>query len=59
MAHQRLGRDHEARQWLKEATDQIGQDNPASYSWNRRLTLQLLRSEAEALIKAASGKSEK
>jgi serine/threonine protein kinase/formylglycine-generating enzyme required for sulfatase activity/Tfp pilus assembly protein PilF len=59
MAHQRLGNAKEARQSLKQATDQIDQGKLASHPWNRRLTLQLLRSEAEALIQRPTGGSKK
>jgi tetratricopeptide (TPR) repeat protein len=50
MAHQRLGHAEKARQWLKQATDQIDRARPARFPWNRRLTLQLLHLEADALI---------
>jgi WD40 repeat protein/tetratricopeptide (TPR) repeat protein len=54
MAHQRLGNAAEARRWLDKASRWMkrqAQDpsNPAEGLWNRRLTLQLLRREAEAL----------
>ena len=58
MSHQRLGHDKEARHWLQKATWQIGPE-PANYPWNRRLTLQLLRSEAEALIQGRTGDPQK
>jgi tetratricopeptide (TPR) repeat protein len=56
MAHQRQGHAAEARRWLDKAqkwTEQETQDsrNPA---WNRRLTLQLLRREAEQPIGASA-----
>jgi tetratricopeptide (TPR) repeat protein len=54
MTHERLGHAGEAGQWLAKAIKCMEQEtrdnNPA---WNRRLTLQLLRREAEALIKPA------
>ena len=55
MAHHRLGHDTEAASWLKKAVQAIdesktGQD-PATNTWNRRVTLQLLRREAEELLK--------
>jgi tetratricopeptide (TPR) repeat protein len=57
MAHERLGHAGEAGQWLDKAIKCMEQEtrdnNPA---WNRRLTLQLLRREAEALIKPAGAK---
>jgi tetratricopeptide (TPR) repeat protein len=56
MAHDRLGHAEEAASWLKKAVQEIdkpspktGQD-PAPISWNRRLTVQLLRREAEELL---------
>jgi tetratricopeptide (TPR) repeat protein len=54
MAQQQLGHADQARQWLARAvekTDQITK-NPYSLAraWNRWLTLQLLRGEAESLI---------
>jgi serine/threonine protein kinase/WD40 repeat protein/tetratricopeptide (TPR) repeat protein len=54
MAHQRLGHAGEARRWLDKANKWIRRQakepsNPAEGSWNRRLTLGLLRREAEAL----------
>jgi len=65
MAHHKLGHDAEAKQWLDKAVGWL--DNVmrrhddgtgARLSWNRRLTLKLLRQEAEALVKpsGASGK---
>jgi serine/threonine protein kinase/Flp pilus assembly protein TadD len=52
MAHRRLGHDAEARRWLDKArtwTEQELRDpkSEPSRAWNRRLTLQLLRREAE------------
>jgi tetratricopeptide (TPR) repeat protein len=55
MAHQRLGHTEEAATWLKKAVQVI--DDPESYrlrrsqTWHRKLTLQLLRREAEELLK--------
>ena len=54
MAHQRKGDAAEARRWLDKAQKWMEQEtqdsrNPA---WNRRLTLQLLRREAEQLLGA-------
>jgi tetratricopeptide (TPR) repeat protein len=65
MAHHRLGHSDEAQKWLDKAvqwTDQAGQEkekDPAikvPMPWNRRLTLQLLRREAETLIQGAPNK---
>jgi tetratricopeptide (TPR) repeat protein len=64
MAHQRLGRTEEARQaldravrWLEQAEKGQLLDNylPIPISWDTRLEFQLLRREAEELIK--NGKS--
>jgi tetratricopeptide (TPR) repeat protein len=54
MAHQRKGDAVEARRWLDKAQKWMEQEtqdsrNPA---WNRRLTLQLLRREAEQRLGA-------
>jgi tetratricopeptide (TPR) repeat protein len=66
MAEHRLGRSEAARKWLDRAADSVakrdvkggaeGAHSDASLaegrgSWNRRLTLQLLRNEAEAVLK--------
>jgi WD40 repeat protein/serine/threonine protein kinase len=51
MANQRSGHPEEARQWLDKATKWMEQEtNNKDLPWNRRLTLQLLRREAEALL---------
>jgi serine/threonine protein kinase/Flp pilus assembly protein TadD len=55
MAHHRLGHHEEVRHWLDKATWQSepkkpGQASGVSLAWNRRLTLQLLRREAEQLL---------
>jgi WD40 repeat protein/tetratricopeptide (TPR) repeat protein len=52
MAHHRLGHADEARRWLDKAVawmDRAGSELP----WDRRLALQVLRREAEALVKNA------
>jgi serine/threonine protein kinase/Flp pilus assembly protein TadD len=55
MVHQRLGHSREARRWLEKANREaepgprIKAAGPAR-PWNRRLTLQLLRREAGALL---------
>src|SRR5262249_31529766 len=57
MAHQRLGQTAQAQQWLAKAVQGIEQATPqmlkapGANTWNRRLTLQLLRCEAEATLK--------
>jgi tetratricopeptide (TPR) repeat protein len=56
MAHRRLGHVEEAHEWLDKASKRVEQEtkNPSSEAnraWNRRLTWQLLRKEAEALLK--------
>ena len=58
MTHHRLGHADEARQWLDKAVQKIEQaqqegqatSGGAALAWNRRLTLQLLRREAEELL---------
>jgi tetratricopeptide (TPR) repeat protein len=50
MAHQRLGHAEEGRKWLEKAQKQMESTNTAEQPWNRRLTLQLLRHEAEAML---------
>lgn len=55
MTHCQLERDDEAREWLRKANEQseaetANKDNPIL--WNRRLTLKLLRTEAEAMLGA-------
>ena len=50
MAHQRLGHAKEARAWLEKTQKQMEQKSSADVPWNRRLTLQLLNREAEALL---------
>ena len=56
MTQHRLGHAEEARGWLKKAVkdlDQPPSERPqdgAGGAWNRRLTLQLLRREAEELL---------
>jgi tetratricopeptide (TPR) repeat protein len=62
MAHQRLGHADEARRWLDQATEEAlkpaagrPEKSGAAFggippNWNRKLTLQLLRREAEELI---------
>jgi hypothetical protein len=54
MAHQRLGHAEEARRWAEKAVRWMKQQahhpsNPAEGTWYRRLTLQLLSRETEAL----------
>jgi serine/threonine protein kinase/tetratricopeptide (TPR) repeat protein len=54
MAQHRLGRTREAGDWLKKAVQAMDESKAASdltMPWNRRLTLQLLRREAEELLK--------
>ena len=58
MTHHRLGHADEAKQWLAKArtwTEQEAEgklDGPAPLSWDHRLTLGILRREAEKLIGA-------
>jgi serine/threonine protein kinase/Flp pilus assembly protein TadD len=56
MAHHRLGHSEEARRWLDQANRHGAEKKPAETSktpvpWNRRLTVRLLRCEAERLLK--------
>jgi tetratricopeptide (TPR) repeat protein len=62
MTHQRLGQPDEARKWLDKAVgwiEQAAKDKPKegppgqALPWDRKAELQLLRREAEALIKGA------
>jgi hypothetical protein len=62
LTHERLGHAEQARQWLDKAVREI-EPPPAERAkdpaptWNRKLTLQLLRGEAEALIDRADPKA--
>lgn len=55
MTHHQLHDTAEAASWLKKAVQDIGEPNSAQDSatstWNQRVTLQLLRREAEDLLK--------
>jgi WD40 repeat protein/serine/threonine protein kinase/Flp pilus assembly protein TadD len=55
MTQHRLGNTATAAKWLKKAVQEIDEpkspQDQASMSWNRRLTLQFLRAEAEELVK--------
>jgi tetratricopeptide (TPR) repeat protein len=59
MAHHRLGHSEKAKKWLDKAaawTDKAIREadkNTEDLPWNRRLTLNLLRAEAQALLKSA------
>ncbi len=59
MTLHRLGHPEEAQQQLRKAGNAIdepsGTTNVADAAWNRRLTLRLLRQEAEDLLKRVSG----
>jgi tetratricopeptide (TPR) repeat protein len=75
MAHHRLGHADEARRWLEKAahateealkppagtSDKSSMNAPGTIppNWNRKLTLQLLRREAEELIQGPGTKSGK
>ena len=50
MANHQLGHLDEARKWLDKAVEQAEQEIAGNASWNRRLTLQLLRKEAASLL---------
>src|SRR5262249_50185499 len=64
MAHHRLGHTREARHWLQKATDwseqilsgKIIDPKLSPFAWHCRLTVELLRHEAETLILGKSGK---
>lgn len=57
MAHHRLSHTEEAQEWLAKAARRMDQPTqeerlePGAAEWNRKLTLQLLRREAEELLK--------
>jgi eukaryotic-like serine/threonine-protein kinase len=59
MTLHRLSRSDEAQQQLRRAVNDIDQPSEqtkiANAAWNRRLTLRLLRQEAEDLLKQGSG----
>jgi hypothetical protein len=57
MAEHRLGHGGEARRWLEEANAQVDRALGGTLTWSRRLTLQVLRREAEALIGPAPDRS--
>ena len=66
MAHKRLGHDDQAHEFLTKAIKRSDEEllPKANASWNRRLTLQLLRREAEGVLgvtptAAPAGKDEK
>ena len=56
MAHHKLGHDAEAEKWLVNATEWSDkvlsehEEGTSTLPWNRRLTLKLLREEAEGLM---------
>ena len=54
MAHHQLGQGVEAAQWLDKANEQADEaiaNETAAYNWwHGRITLQILRGEAEALL---------
>jgi WD40 repeat protein/serine/threonine protein kinase/tetratricopeptide (TPR) repeat protein len=51
MAHHELGCPAEARQWFDKALQRMAEERDSA-AWNRRLTLDLLRQEAESLLGA-------
>jgi hypothetical protein len=59
MTHERLEQHDQALEWLanaQESREQMladGENDPASLPWNRRLTLDLLDAEAQAMMKPA------
>jgi tetratricopeptide (TPR) repeat protein len=50
LAHHRLGHADEARRWLDQAVTWMEREIKNSPPWNRRLTLELLRREAESAV---------
>jgi tetratricopeptide (TPR) repeat protein len=61
MAHRRLGNQQDAAKWLNKAIDwtdraleEHNRQGGKSLPWNRRATLELLRQEAEGLLKPAA-----
>ena len=56
MAHHKLGHDAEAEKWLAKATEwtdkvlKEDEEGTTAIPWNRRLTLELFRKEAEELL---------
>jgi hypothetical protein len=51
MAHHRLGHVREGRGWLGKAVERMNRETRNdTLPWNRRVTLQLLRLEAAALV---------
>ena len=51
LVHQRMGSKGEARQWLKKATDALAAPDTAALPSIQQLQLELLRREAERLMK--------
>ena len=55
LAHQQLGHAEEARRWFDKAVAWAQQEiKSEGVAWNRRLTLELLRREAESVINGAA-----
>ena len=65
MAHHKLGDDAEAKKWLDKATEWTDkvlaehENGTSTLSWNRKLTLKLLREEAEAMLDSDGAESSK
>jgi hypothetical protein len=64
MAHHRAGHAEEARKWLVKASKWVERQtknpsNEGNRTWNRRLTWQLLRREADALLKRSGAGHDK
>jgi hypothetical protein len=53
MTHQRLGHAEDARQYLRRAVEWESQHG-SDLDWYKRLEIQLLRREAEALLKGSA-----
>jgi predicted Zn-dependent protease len=56
MAHRRRGNPEQSRRCLTRATELADRENINQPSWNRKLTLELLRREASSAIGAAAKK---
>ena len=50
MAHHRLGSADESQRYFELANERAEQEMAGSAGWNRKLTLQLLRAEAQSLL---------
>ena len=54
MAHKKAGNDRQAPEYLNKAnqwTDEVRADRENPATWNRRATLEILRKEAESIVR--------